>query len=131
MHEENNDTTTKPLLNRLEVAEHAIQLLDSGKLPGVRKLLYGARCELRKITDSNLFWADDSTDTELAREISASKQVGVIRSTPDDVSRFHVFYKSELSSVEQLLFAKTLQSFMAVTYAAIGLDMTALIEQKD
>ena len=54
--------------------------------------------------------------------------VGVIRSAPDDASRFHVFYEKELPPCQQQLLAKTLQSFMAVTYASLGLDMTALGE---
>lgn len=113
---------------RFELAETALRLLETGKLPHLQRLFSRARCDLREITDPNAFNNAKSSDADLTAELNASRQVAVIRSTPDCVSRFHVFYEQRSNVMQEALLAKVLQSFMAVTYAAIGLDMTALTQ---
>ena len=116
------------LIKRLEVSERALEMLERADLPNLKRLLCGARCEVRKITDPKMFWATPDSDEKLQSEFEASQSVGIVRSTSESLSRFCVFANRNLDEAESSLMAKMLRSFMAVTYAAVGLDMVQIVD---
>ena len=122
------ETAKDKLISRLHVAEHALSLIASDELPQVKQFLSTSCCELNVISDSKAFWSNEHADERLNRERAASKRMAIIHPSPDCLSHFHVFTEPEVTEKQLVQFAEYMKSFMAVTYAAIGLDMTTLGE---
>jgi len=113
------------LTSRLRVANEALKLLDSGDLPVIKKFLATARCQFNEITNPTVFWSNEYSDTEFKQQLAASNRNALVRTSPDNPSHFHVFI--EPSAREYVgHYENHMKAFMAVCYAAIGLDMTAL-----
>lgn len=114
------------LITRLRIANHALELLKGDELPFIREFLTTAFCEFNTITNSKAFWSDG--DDNLQSEREASTRVAVIRPSSKNLSQFHVFAEPGATQEQLEQFAESMRSFMAVIFAAVGLDMTAIGE---
>lgn len=120
------------VLARLKVAEYALKLMDAGELPYVKQFLFGGY-EVRSISDKTAFEGSNSTTSSLKSELAASKRRYTVRPVDDGAVRFYVFHEECKNELEAKLWAETLQSYLTVSYAALGMDMSALstFEKKD
>lgn len=116
-------------IESFEVAEEALQALEAGKFPSLKRFLSGASCDLRVIEDSSLFSHKQTLIAISDAELEGSTSRGVIRVSRDNSNKFVLLYEGSITESESELFAKTLQTMMAVSYAAIGLDMSCLGER--
>ena len=115
------------LISRLRAANEALKLLNSGDLPVIQNFLATARCQFNEINNSKAFWSCEYSDEEFKKQIAASSRAAVVRPAPDNPSHFHIFVEPDAREHVGCYDAH-MKAFMAVCYAAIGLDMTALGE---
>ena len=115
------------LITQLKVANETLQLLNSGELPTIKNFLGTARCQFNEITNPMAFWSNEYSDAEFKQQLAASNRVALVRPSPDNPSHFHIFVEPNAREYVGHYDAHT-KAFMAVCYAVIGLDMTALEE---
>lgn len=100
-----------PFGKRLMAAEHCLALLLDNQLPLLRQFVFTSRFELNN------------------RQAMESRHIRV--ALEDDAIRFQLFYDSDLNQNESNLFSRALSEVAAVTYAAIGLDMSGFVSVKE
>lgn len=123
-HPANMDCSSEntPFIQRLFAADYALSLLADGKLPHLKHFVFDATFELRRIRESDSFAATDRTDL-----LEASSVGGYITVSGERSPRVSLFYESNLTEPETLLYARSVGQLTAVTYAAVGLDMRGIL----
>ena len=121
---------TDRTIQRLRVAEHALELLKGGELPQVRKYVFGATYDVREITDLDVFHRLATADDSLKPLLKHSKSEGFVKVSFSEEEGFHFtgFRERDCTEVDALLLAHAQRSAAALTFAALGLDMSAVLE---
>ena len=117
-----------PLGKRLRSANYALDLLKSGELEHVRDFVFNARFDVRAVTNTTQFETAASSkaqpETLLQHSIpGAYVQVGLA----EDHVHTTLFHTGEITSENADLYARTLAQVSALSYAALGLDMTSIL----
>ncbi len=111
-------------IQRLEVADHALEMLVNGKLPFVRKLIMGAMFEFRE-TGNLALHACEPQDDAASAIVNNSQSRGFIKpSLCDNEFKFYVVYlDEELKEHEIALQSQCLGEVVTVTYGLLGLKV--------
>lgn len=118
---------THPIGQRFQVAEHALTLLTKNELPRLRQFVFNASFDLRQISDSQKFEKLahlSGSDDDLLRESRCGGYVKV--GLGKERIRIVLFYEKKLNKNEAFLYARSLGEITAVTYGALGMDMSVL-----
>ena len=119
---------SEPIGRRLQAAEYALALLKANELPHLRQYIFNATFSLRQVTDSASFESVLDDGSKAADLQKISKESGCLKVHFDQESiRVLLLYHSQLTANEAVLFSRSLSEVTAVTYAALGLDMTGLL----
>ena len=117
-----------PIGQRLQAAEYALTLLVKDRLPRLRQYIFNAGFDLREISNSQRFdqlVRSGSISDDLLQESVSGGFIKV--AFEKEQILITIFYEKKLNNSEALLYSRSLGEVTAVTYAALGLDMTGLI----
>lgn len=113
-----------PIGRRLQAGEHALTLLIKGELPRIKRFVFNATYDLRRVLNPKDFEQSVNSNPKFADLIKKSKSGAYIRPHFDkDYIQFTLFYGKDLTSNEAALFADTFTKIISATYASLGLDM--------
>lgn len=115
--------------SRLLTADRALRLMEAGELHALRRFVFSARFEVRAIEDVEVFEAGASTSEGLQRMVDASGLGARIHTElVDGRPRIVLFSNSKPSSEMAELYSRALATVGALTYSALGLDMSAVLK---
>lgn len=121
-----------PMGRRLQGAEHALTLLLKGELPRLKQFIFGSTVSLRRVEDPDGFDAVANEDADSNALLQGSQPGGHMRvDFARDHLRLLLFYTTELSDVEAKLYSRSFAEYGALTYGALGLDMSGRIAVDD
>ena len=108
-------------------AERTLTNLIKGKLPLIEQFIFNGVFDFREINDSEEFKSIIKTNPDYERLFSVSNSGGYVR-VYFDKSKLSIslFYEKIKSKNDAALYAKNFSEVIAITYAALGLDMTGL-----
>ena len=108
-------------------AEKTLTNLIKGKLPLIEQFIFNGVFDFREIKNSEEFRNLIKTDPEYERLFSISKAGGYVKIYFDKTRlTISLFYERIKNKNDAILYSKNLSELIAITYTALGLDMTAL-----
>ena len=113
------------LLKRIDVSEKIINGLENGKFLHLLKLLGNARFDSYEITDLDAF-QDDCERPDVKKFLDAAEFRGTVHVSLEPLPRVRLFTARDLSESSALLLSNSQQRIAALTYSALGLDMSGL-----
>jgi len=113
------------LLRRIDVAEEVLGGLEEGRFPAITKLLGNARFDSYEITDLKAF-QDDCERPDVRKLLDAAEFRGTVHVSMEPLPRIRLFSVKGISESVSYLLSNSQQRIAALTYTAMGLDMTGL-----
>lgn len=108
---------------RLQLAEHALNLLGNGELENLKRFVFDATVNVRRFVSREGFASLIDASGELEPLLEASENEAYIRTTFDGGRPgFFLFHEADA-----VLYGRVFEAFVSVTYAALGLDMKGLV----
>ena len=108
-------------------AEKTLTNLIKGKLPLIEQFVFNGIFDFNEIKSSKEFRNLVKSTPEHERLLTVSKTGGYVK-VYFDKTKFTIslFYEKIKNSNDAILYSKNLSEIIAITYAALGLDMTGL-----
>ena len=117
----------KEICVRLFAAERALKMLAHEQLPFVRKFIFNASFDLRNCIKKKKIKKTLDYIRGENQSSKESKSGGYVKlSLTKENLTILLFYDHMLSANEAILFSRSLGEIVAVTYAALGLDMSGV-----
>lgn len=116
---------------RVFVAETVLKTMAMGYLPRLRKLLLGARHEVRRVDDLQAFRREFAQDETAIQKLNVlSSPLGYVASayTADGVPHTTYYCTEGLTEEVVSMLTSSIAKQHAVTLAAIGLDVGRILE---
>ncbi len=116
-----------------DIAERMLVRFARGDLSKLKEFLFNAAIDVREITDQKPF--NKAVGNVSNREmLEASQPTGRIATSFNETEQsvtLHVYHQQQGSEVQNSLVARHSAALLAVTYAALGVDMQGLIDLSD
>ena len=108
---------------RLLVAEEALNLIQKGQLPHLKRTVTNAVFVARAITDREAFGESSDNDSSNASVFDASEMSAYLMMNLLGVPQATLFYSSMTGVAEAELFGAYFPKLISMMYSAIGLDV--------
>ncbi len=92
------------------------------------EFVFGATVNVRRLVDSESFASIIEMGSELRPLLEASQNEAYIKSTfHAGRPGFFLFHENHLAHADSILYGRVFEEFVAVTFAAVGLDVRGLV----
>ena len=129
LHEARSFLRETELGQRIQAGEYILTLLVEDKLPQLKQFIFNSCFDIRTISDNQSFQNISSTSENIKQLFQDSLCRGYIKvHFESGMLRVTLFHSEEIDESESVLYARTFGEVIAVTYAALGLDMRGLVK---
>lgn len=114
-----------PRGKRLQAAEHALILLIKGELPRLKRFIFNASFDLRRVVNERAFEKAINGNPKWAELLKQSKTGAYTKvNFEKDNVEFVLFFEKGITRNEAALYSDSFGRVIAATYASLGLDMS-------
>lgn len=114
-----------PRGKRFQAAEFALILLMKNELPRLKRLIFNASFDLRRVVNQSAFEKAINGEQKLTALLKQTKTTAYAKIDFKKDLQFILFYGSDLNKNEAALYSDAFGRVIATTYASLGIDMNS------